>query len=311
MVSSTTRRSTRNPLDGALRPDELGVLVVIPQNGPFGSNRGVVGREYPNPMPLVVDGVTISVVAEAYIGAPPNLGVVAHELGHLLSNLPDLYFALPTTGIWAGIPFDNPFAAGDYCLMDATYNNAHFCPFLKLKLGWLRPRLILRSGHYELRAIEQQREVWILMDPSRGTREYFIVENRFPVNNYDMNLPDRGLGVWHVIEDPAIYGTHIPPVPPNPPPASRQDLWAQKWALISANDWGRRGIRMIRPVWDTHRGNQSLWDGSDPATGYDLLPDAAPPQASLRWADGTPSGFAIRHISAAGALMAADITVPW
>jgi M6 family metalloprotease-like protein len=300
-----------HPLDGALRPDELGVLVVIPQNGPFGSNRGVVGREYPNPIPLVVDGVTISVVAEAYIGAPPNIGVVAHELGHLLSNLPDLYFALPTTGIWAGIPFDNPFAAGDYCLMDATYNNAHFCPFLKLKLGWLRPRLITRSGHYELRAIEQKREVWILMDPNRGTREYFIVENRFPVNNYDMNLPDRGLGVWHVIEDPAIYGTHIPPVPPNPPPASRQDLWAQKWALISANDWGRRGIRMIRPVWDTHRGNQSLWDGSDPATGYDLLPDAAPPQASLRWADGTPSGFAIRHISAAGALMAADITVPW
>jgi hypothetical protein len=104
-----------NPLDGALRPDELGVLVVIPQNGPFGSNRGVVGREYPNSMPLVVDGVMISTVAEAYIGAPPNLGVVAHELGHLLANLPDLYFDLPRTPEWAGIPFDNPFAAGDYC----------------------------------------------------------------------------------------------------------------------------------------------------------------------------------------------------
>ena len=228
------------------------MLVVIPQNGPFGSNRGVVGREYPNPIPLVVDGVTISVVAEAYIGAPPNLGVVAHELGHLLSNLPDLYFALPTTGMWAGIPFDNPFAAGDYCLMDATYNNAHFCPFLRLKLGWLRPRLILQVG--ALRAARDRAAARGLDSDairSRGTREYFIVENRFPDNNYDMNLPDRGLGVWHVIEDPAIYGTHIPPVPPNPPASSRQDLWAQKWALIAANDWGRRGIRMIRPVWDT------------------------------------------------------------
>ena len=77
---STPTRSTAR----CARFDELGVLVVIPQNGPFGSNRGVVGREYPNPLPLVVDGVTISVVAEAYIGAPPNLGVVAHELGHLL-----------------------------------------------------------------------------------------------------------------------------------------------------------------------------------------------------------------------------------
>jgi hypothetical protein len=54
-----------------------------------------------------------------------------------------------------------------------------------------------------------------------------------------------------------------------------------------------------------------LWDGSDAATGYDLLPDAAPPRASLRWADGTPSGFAIRGISAAGAVMTANVTVPW
>src|SRR5262245_32981567 len=300
-----------NPLDGALRTDELGILLVIPQNGPFGSNRDAVGREFPNPMPLVVDNATISTIAEAYIGAPLNLGVVAHELGHLLSNLPDLYFALPTTGMWAGIPFDNPFAAGDYCLMDATYNNAHFNPFLKLKLGWLRPHLILRSGSYTLPSIERDRQVWILLHPQRGTREYFIVENRFPDNTYDMNLPDRGLGVWHIIEDPATYANHIPPVPPNPPAASRQDLWAQKWALIASNDWGRRGIRMIRPVWDTFRPSQSLWDGSDPATGYDLLPDAAAPRASLRWADGTPSGFAIRNISAAGAVMTANVTVPW
>jgi M6 family metalloprotease-like protein len=300
-----------NPLHGALRPDELGVLVVIPQNEPFGSNRGVVGREYPSPMPLVVDEVTIATVAEAYIGAPPNLGVVAHELGHLLANLPDLYFRLPDDKPWTGIPFDNPFAAGDYCLMDATYNNAHFCPFIKLKLGWLRPRLILRSARYELRTIEREREAWILLHPQHGTREYFIVENRSPDNTYDMNLPDRGLGVWHVIEDPAIYGTHIPPVPADAPASSRQDLWAKKWALIGLHDWGRRGIRMIRPVWDTMRPSQSLWDGSDPATGYDLLSDAAAPKASLRWADGTPSGFAIRNISPAGAVMTADITVPW
>ena len=64
-------------------------------------------------MPLVVDGVTIPVIAEVYIGAPPNRGVVAHELGHLLSDLPDLYFALPDEPKWKSIPFDNPFATGD------------------------------------------------------------------------------------------------------------------------------------------------------------------------------------------------------
>jgi len=300
-----------NPFDGDLRPEELGILIVIPQNGPFGTNRGAVGREYPIPQPLVVDGVTIRTIAEVYIGAPPNLGVVAHELGHLFLDLPDMYFALPDEPRWAGIPFDNPFAAGPFSLMAATYNGAHLDPFLKLKLGWLRPRVICRSGHYSLRAIEAQREVWILIHPQRATREYFILENRWPDSSYDAPLPDRGLGVWHVIEDPQVYGTHIPPQPPNAPLASRQDLWADKWATVSLSDWGRRGIRMIRPVWDTLRPSTSLWDGSDPATGYDLLSDAAPPLASLRWADGTPSGFAIRNISPAGAVMTADIYVPW
>lgn len=300
-----------NPLDGDLRPDELGVLIVIPQNSPFGSNRGAVGREFPNSQPLVVDNATIGTIAETYIGSPPNLGVVAHELGHLFLNLPDLYFELPSGPPWTDIPFDNPFAAADYSLMDKTYNGAHFDPFLKLKLGWLRPSVILRSARYSLRAIEAEREVWILMDPQRATREYFIVENRWPDASHDAALPDRGLGVWHVIEDPLLYGAFIPPRPPNAPASSRQDLWEQKWALVSLADWGRRGIRMIRPIWNTLRADASLWDGSDPLTGYDLLSDAAPPHASLRWADGTASGFAVRNISPAGPVMTADIHVPW
>ena len=49
---------------------------------------GMVGREYPNPLPLVVDGITISVIAEAYIGAPRNRGVVAHELGRCSRTCP-------------------------------------------------------------------------------------------------------------------------------------------------------------------------------------------------------------------------------
>lgn len=300
-----------DPLDGSLRPNELGILIVIPQNAPFGTNRDALGREYPNPQPLVVDGVTIKRIAEVYIGNPPNLGVVAHELGHLFLNLPDLYFALPNDPRWAGIPFDNPFAAADYSLMDATYNGVHLDPFLKLKLGWLRPRIICRSGHYDLRAIERQREVWILIHPQRGTSEYFIIENRWTLSSFDAALPDEGLGIWHVIEDPQIYGTYIPPRPPNAPPSSRQDLWEEKWKNVSLSDWGRRGIRMIRPVWDTLRPSASLWDGSDPETGYDLLSDDALPHASLRWADGTPSGFAIRNISPAGEVMSADLQVPW
>ena len=52
--------------------------------------------------------------------------------------------------------------------------------------------------------------------------------------------------------------------------------------------------------------------GADPITGFDVLSDDPNPQhSSLKWSDGTPSGFAIRNISAAGPVMTADIQVPW
>jgi len=74
------------------------------------------------------------------------------------------------------------------------------------------------------------------------------------------------------------------------------------WSKIGPIDWGRRVIRMIRPVYGPPFNNsKALWDSSDPETGYDLY---------LNWHDGTPSGFAIKDISPAGEMMEAYIEVP-
>ena len=71
--------------------------------------------------------------AETYIGNPPNLGVVAHELTHLLFGVGfDMYFKVD----WV-----MPYAAGYYSLMDGTYRTTHIDPFGKPKYGWLRPQL--------------------------------------------------------------------------------------------------------------------------------------------------------------------------
>src|SRR5262249_34156224 len=78
--------------DGVLSPDELGILIVIPQNSPFGTNRTPAGRELPDWEPLKVGGVTIPVIAEVYAGKPVNLGTMAHELCHLFFGAPDMYF---------------------------------------------------------------------------------------------------------------------------------------------------------------------------------------------------------------------------
>ncbi len=267
--------------DGTLQPDELGILIVIPQNNPFGTVRVPLGRQVPNNEALVVDGVIIPLIAEAYIGSPPNLGLVAHELSHLFLNLPDMYFN-----------FFFPYAAGVYSLMDATMGDNHLDPFHKIRLGWIQPPIVRESGWYPFEAVENSHVAFVLHDPSYGAGEYFIVENRQPNVNYDSNLPDKGLAIWHIIEDPDIYKNL--PAPAGVDPAN--------WSKIGANDWGRRVIRMIRPVYGPPFNNsKALWDGSDPETGYDL---------NLNWSDGSPSGFAIKDISPAGEMMEAYIEVP-
>jgi hypothetical protein len=70
---------------------------------------------------------------------------------------------------------------------------------------------------------------------------------------------------------------------------------------------------MIRPILTPpFDDSQALWDGAEPATGYDLQSvDPDPRHATLRWADGTPSGFALRALSAAGPEMSATVEVPF
>jgi M6 family metalloprotease-like protein len=278
--------------DGILSPDELGIAIVIPANNPFGTVRRAVGREVPYE-PLVVDGVQVGDITEFYIGNPPHRGLMAHELSHLLLGTPDMYF-------W----FFNPAAAGHYSLMDNHGNTTHLDPFHKLKFGWARPQIIFSDGRYSLSNVQQSNDVLVLLDPTRGTDEYFLVENRWrDENSFDRGIyDDGGLAVWHIMEKPEVYGSVSPP--PN--------VKVENWDQVLAHDWGRRAIRMIRPILtppfdDGH----ALWDRAQAGTDYDLLSeDPDPNHAQLHWADGSPSGFALRDISAAGRTMEVTIDVP-
>jgi hypothetical protein len=230
-----------------------------------------------------VNGVKIDEIVEAYIGSPPSIGVVAHELSHILLEAGDMYFS-----------FFQPYAAGPYSLMDQSPSNPpHLDPFHKMKLGWVMPKIVTKSGQYEIRDIETSHEVYILYKASHGAKEYFIVENRWRGNSYDQFLPFSGFVVWHIIEDPKVYESL--PVPPSVNPNDWND---PKW-----QGWARRAIRMIRPIYGPPY-NEALWDGSSPQTGYDLLSvDPNPNHVTLRWADGTPSGFSIRAIPPSSLVM--------
>jgi M6 family metalloprotease-like protein len=281
--------------DGALPAAELGVLFVLPGKGDGGGLNRTVGEDFQDRSEargITVDGVKITSIAEVSIGAPPGPGIIAHELSHLLLGHGDMYFT-----------FFNPAAAGMYSIMDQDGQAPHLDPFAKLKLGWLRPRLIFRSGTYRLADVETDCTGWILLDPRRNTQEYFIVENRWPGTSFDRVLPDRGLAVWHIMEDPATYNAALPP--PNTD--------AEKWRAIDGGGFTRKGIRMIRPVQTAPFNNaRALWDGTDPVTGYDLLSDdAVQSHAELRWGDGSPSGFEVRDFGAPGVVVEARLTAPW
>jgi M6 family metalloprotease-like protein len=277
--------------NGELTPDELGVLLVIPQDSGNGFVRGVVGRQLPSPEDLVVDGVKVRSLAEVYSPNPYDVATTAHELSHLLLSHSDMYFN-----------FVQPYRAGAFSLMDQHWLLSHLDAVSKLKLGWMRPRLAMRTGWYTLADVETRYDTLVLQDPTR-LDEYFVLENRWPGPSLENRLPDSGIAVWHVMENPQVYEMLLPPAGTNP----------DDWAKPQWRGWARRGIRLLRPVLgDGFSTVHSLWDGAESEAGYDLESTSSDPQRTvLRWADGTPSGFAVRNISCSAATMNIYVEVPW
>jgi len=151
--------------------------------------------------PVTYDGVII----ERYATVPAvraggvaiiRIGVICHELGHLLGGLPDLY---DRDGSSLG--------AGNFCLMAyGSWNGgdgispAHFSAWCRTTLDWVKPTVISVVGDYTLSAVEATPQVYKLQ-LSFQANEYFLVENRQGIG-FDSQLPgsSRGILIWHVDE---------------------------------------------------------------------------------------------------------------
>ena len=173
--------------DGKLTPDELAILIVIPQLVPFGSNRDVKAA---NKAPLVLDGVQIDRISEVYLPFPINAGVIRHELGHLLFNLPDTYSNQKYPG----------HGADDYSVMAVTYTDAQIDAPTRIGKGWITDNPIASSGTYAIGSIEDTHEAFTFTRPGSKPREYFAIEKRMP-GKYDNRLPQAGLVIWRMVDD--------------------------------------------------------------------------------------------------------------
>lgn len=287
-------------MDGVLDPQlELGVLLVMPDNGtanPSGKVRNVRAGDCGW---LSVDGVVVPLIAEWLTdGSSGDFMVATHELAHLMLNLDDMYLssAVPTR-------------AGRYSLMEAFNSNhtPHPDALNKLSLGWVSPTIIQGDGIHALQDVKKSGEVIVLpRTPGKATDEYFLLENRQTAADntfYDQSLVDSGVAVWHVIAGPADNGL--------PPACLTPADWSE-----TGNGNARRGNRLLRPQLSSANNLNALWNDNH----YDLLdtglvcPDDAASATDrrnvLRWADGTASGFNLLNWPASAETMTFQIIAP-
>jgi M6 family metalloprotease-like protein len=134
-----------------------------------------------------------------------HIGVICHETGHFF-GLPDLY---DTDGSSWGI--------GQWGLMGDSwgftrnqYFPGHPCAWSKIFLGWVTPTVIDEGGLYDMREVENYREIYRI-DMGFPTDEYLLIENRQPMEgsfddaigyNFERDWifawPQGGLMIWHI-----------------------------------------------------------------------------------------------------------------
>lgn len=144
------------------------------------------------PDPQYLDGVNVSEFAIAPWSG--GLGVVAHEMGHLL-GLPDLYDATGRSfglGAWS-------LMSGGWSL-DGTRTPGHLDAWCKTRLGVIQPVVVTSIREAEvIDPVESGGTIYRLNAGGSGGFQYFLVENRRRIG-FDSFLPGEGLLIYHVNE---------------------------------------------------------------------------------------------------------------
>jgi M6 family metalloprotease-like protein len=160
------------------------------------------------------NGLTRATTPEKVATAKPriaSLGLFCHNYCHSL-GLPDLYDRTPV-----GAP--DSMGIGCYCLMSHGYLGANpqkqngnwpvsLSAWCKCFLGWAAVQLVSDDGEISLNSVEEQNSIVRLNVPGTAGREYFLIEyrnNRWSdafgrITNWDRELPERGLLIWHIDE---------------------------------------------------------------------------------------------------------------
>jgi len=237
------------------------------------------------------DGVSLrdyNMDPETHLGGALNdMGVFAHEFGHIL-GLPDLYdryYSSEGLGRWS-------------IMASGSWNNngrtpAHLDAWCKKKLGWVNvTQLSSNQINVEILQAETSPVSYQLWTPGGGGSEYFLVENR-QKTGFDQSLPGEGLLIYHVDEGVGSNDNEWCPGDPAYP--------HYKVALEQADGEFRLEGCYNKP-------NEG--DAGDPFPGYynkQVFDDTTTP-GSRDYYD-NPTQVAVRNISVSDSAMTCDFLV--
>jgi len=215
----------------------------------------------------------------AYLTIPEDgrLGVIAHEMGHLLFQWPDLY---DTDYSSAGL--------GNWCIMaGGSWNNdgdtpALPCAWCKAAQGWADvAAAAVGEQTIALPRVMDHQRIWKLTNSTLPPNEYFLLENR-ERHGFDAYLPGGGLLIYHVDD-------------------ARQANTSETHYKV--------GLIQADALQDLEE-NISGGDDGDPYPGSsnNRTFDSTSKPASLAHS-GQPSGIAVREISDAGLVMTCTVEI--
>jgi hypothetical protein len=242
------------------------------------------------------------------------MGIIAHELGHDICGLPDIYdlsnknqgmgnFSLMGTGSWGADIGEN--VGTTPTTLDA---------WSREYLGWSTPVVPTATGPLSLGySLTSPSSVYKLVIPTTSATEYFLVENRQPTSwdlglrgtSGSVNLPSGWLGSGWL---GGLLITHI-------------DITAGTFGLNDINSYtvnattpGHQGVVPVQAstatcnmlsVGATCRGDASTLFYTGNNNAWSLL--SSP---TSNYYNGAPTYFALAGISAPLGAMTANLTIP-
>ena len=178
-------------LGGATGIRDLGLLEAVATSDP-GHNGKPIGYR----SGLVAQGRTFGEAA----------GIVAHELGHTLFGLPDLYNVAYLSQEGPRDPAGDSAGIGNWGLMGwgvfgwgGDDGPASFSAWSRLRLGWAQvTEAASPSQRILLRDVAGTGD---LVKIPAGGEQYFLLEYRTRSSWYDRGIPAEGLLIWHVMSN--------------------------------------------------------------------------------------------------------------